>query len=191
MGTSPFVYYKASEATWELIRAAYLSGLSAPVVARRFGVTLTALRKRASRQGWTKAKHAQALAPGSAAMAPVKLAPTAVSLDPDGLVKTALEEAARALADGRPYQARACATAGEAMARLIARAPDYISADTVSEAQARQAYWNAAIGEFAVDLADKLLRGEPLPEQHAQAVARWRIATGRELPVTVAAGSGG
>lgn len=182
MGPSSRTYHKASDATWELIRAAYLSGLSGPMVARRFGVTLTALRKRASRQGWTKAKHAQALAPTDPLGGVAAAAPRSIALDPDALVKTALSQAASALAEGRPYEARACAIAGEAMARLIARNPDYLASDTVSEAQARQSYWNAAVGEFAVDLADKLLRGETLPEVHAEAVARWRATTGRDLP---------
>ena len=44
-------YVTASPQTWELIRAAYLSGLSGPTVAARFGVSVTALRKRAMREG--------------------------------------------------------------------------------------------------------------------------------------------
>ncbi len=47
-------YVTASPATWELIRAAYLSGLSAPTAAARFGVSVGGLRKRAAREGWTK-----------------------------------------------------------------------------------------------------------------------------------------
>ncbi|ATQ41492.1 hypothetical protein [Caulobacter mirabilis] len=53
-------YVTASPATWELIRAAYLSGLSAPTAAARFGVSVGALRKRAQREGWTKRVHAAA-----------------------------------------------------------------------------------------------------------------------------------
>lgn len=55
-------YVTASPQTWELIRAAYLSGLSAPTVAARFGVSVTALRTRAMREGWTKAAFARAQA---------------------------------------------------------------------------------------------------------------------------------
>ena len=47
-------YVTASPETWSLIRGAYLSGLSAPTVAARFGVSETALRRRARREGWTK-----------------------------------------------------------------------------------------------------------------------------------------
>ena len=39
--STPKTYTKVSPQTWELVRAAYLSGLSATVVARRFGVTLS------------------------------------------------------------------------------------------------------------------------------------------------------
>ena len=54
-------YHKASPRTWELIRAAYLSGLSAPALAARFGVSVGAIRKRAGRDGWTKAAYAGGL----------------------------------------------------------------------------------------------------------------------------------
>ncbi len=48
-------YVRASPETWGRIREAYLSGLSAPTVAARFGVSVAAIRKRAAREGWTKA----------------------------------------------------------------------------------------------------------------------------------------
>ncbi|MFZ4606783.1 MAG: hypothetical protein ACOYM5_11045 [Caulobacter sp.] len=51
-------YVTASRRTWEMIRAAYLSGLSAPTVAARFGVSVAGLRKRAQREGWTKRAQA-------------------------------------------------------------------------------------------------------------------------------------
>ena len=51
-------YVTASVRTWEMIRAAYLSGLSAPNVAARFGVSVSGLRKRAQREGWTKRNQA-------------------------------------------------------------------------------------------------------------------------------------
>jgi hypothetical protein len=42
----PETYTKVSPQAWELVRAAYLSGLSATLPARRFRVTLSSLRKR-------------------------------------------------------------------------------------------------------------------------------------------------
>ena len=58
-------YVTASPATWSLIRGAYLSGLSAPTVAVRFGVSVSAIRKRARREGWTKAVFAATATPWS------------------------------------------------------------------------------------------------------------------------------
>lgn len=171
MPPSRRTYTVVSEQTWTLIRAAYLSGLSGAVTARRFGVSLPALRKRAQREGWTK--QAYAAASGAADASPRPDAPPP-SLNPDVLVKTALGEAARALADGRPYAARACASAGEAMARLAARRPDYIEADELSEIEARHRYWMSAVEEIALGLAAKLARGEPMPPEYAALEARWR-----------------
>lgn len=53
-------YVTASPETWSLIRGAYLSGMSAPAVAARFGVSETSIRRRAGREGWTKAAFAAA-----------------------------------------------------------------------------------------------------------------------------------
>jgi hypothetical protein len=54
-------YKIAGPATWELIRAAYLAGESAPALAERFGVSAHAIRKRISVEGWTKRAYAEAL----------------------------------------------------------------------------------------------------------------------------------
>ena len=172
--STPKTYTKVSPQTWELVRAAYLSGLSATVVARRFGVTLSSLRKRASRDGWTKSALARANAPAQAPAERPK-----PSLDPRVLVKTSLEQAALALADGRPFAARACASAGEAMLRLADANPAYEEVDSVSESEARHRYFMYAVHSCAVDVADRILRGEPLPPILAEAVARWSRLTGR------------
>lgn len=64
-------YVTAGAEAWSLIRGAYLSGLSAPTVAARFGVSVSALRKRARREGWTKQQYAAARAlPDGAAPLP-------------------------------------------------------------------------------------------------------------------------
>lgn len=47
-------YRHVGTTTWHMIRHAYLSGASAPAVAARYGVSVSALRKRAAREGWTK-----------------------------------------------------------------------------------------------------------------------------------------
>ncbi|MGE0597475.1 MAG: hypothetical protein AB7P07_14015 [Hyphomonadaceae bacterium] len=54
-------YKIAGPATWELIRAAYLSGDSAPALAERFGVSEHAIRKRISVEKWSKRAYAEAL----------------------------------------------------------------------------------------------------------------------------------
>ena len=172
--STPKTYTKVSPQTWELVRAAYLSGLSATVVARRFGVTCSSLRKRASREGWTKAALARANAP--AAPTPERPKP---SLDPRVMVKTSLEQAVIALAEGRPFAARACASAGEAMLRLADANPAYEEVDSVSESEARHRYFLYCVHSMAVDVADRILRGVPLPPALAQAEAEWRADNGR------------
>ena len=52
----------AEGAEVQVFGGAYLSGLSAPTVAARFGVSVSALRKRARREGWTKQQYAAARA---------------------------------------------------------------------------------------------------------------------------------
>ena len=165
-------YAIVSDETWTLIRAAYLSGLSGALVARRFGVSLSALRKRAQREGWTKADHARAAGAPAQPDAPAPPVPR----DPRVLVRTAMDEAARALADGRPYQARAAASAGLQIARLAELRPDYTEADSIHELNARHAYWTEALQELALNLARKLHRGEPLPDEFAGIESRWRAA---------------
>ena len=172
--STPKTYTKVSPQTWELVRAAYLSGLSATVVARRFGVTLSSLRKRASREGWTKAALARVNAPVSAPAERPK-----PSLDPRVLVKTSLEQAAMALADGRPFAARACASAGEAMLRLADANPAYEEVDSVSESEARHRYFMYCVHSLAVDAADRLARGVPLPDELVEAAAEWARENGR------------
>lgn len=54
-------YKIAGPATWELIRAAYLAGESAPALAERFGVSAHAIRKRITVEKWTKRAYAEAL----------------------------------------------------------------------------------------------------------------------------------
>ncbi len=54
-------YKIAGPQTWELVRAAYLGGESAQVVAERYGVTVPAIRRRAWKEKWTKRDLAAAL----------------------------------------------------------------------------------------------------------------------------------
>lgn len=54
-------YKIVGPATWELIRAAYLAGESAPALAERYGVGVHAIRKRITVEKWSKRAFAQAL----------------------------------------------------------------------------------------------------------------------------------
>jgi len=58
-------YKIRSQETWDLIRAAYLGGETARVVAHRFDVTAGAIERRAGREGWTKKAWARARAAAS------------------------------------------------------------------------------------------------------------------------------
>jgi len=74
-------YVTAGAEAWSLIRGAYLSGLSAPTVAARFWVSVSALRKRARREGWTKQQYAAARAlPDGAAPLPAGQVASAAAL---------------------------------------------------------------------------------------------------------------
>lgn len=52
-----------SEEIWALVRRDYLGGATASACSARYGVTVDALRKRASLQGWCKAHHVDAQIP--------------------------------------------------------------------------------------------------------------------------------
>ena len=104
------------------------------------------------------------------------------------LVKTSLEQAALALADGRPFAARACASAGEAMLRLADANPAYEEVDSVSESEARHRYFMHTVRSLAMEMADRLLRGEPLPPAVVEAADEWVRENGRALGAPAPAG---
>ncbi len=91
-------YVTASPATWELIRAAYLSGQSAPTAAARFGVSVGALRKRAQRDGWTK----RAFVGGGGLFPPVSATPPAHA--PQGLARGLAPDAPASEWDFNPHR---------------------------------------------------------------------------------------
>jgi len=68
-------YKIAGPQTWELVRAAYLAGDSARVVAERYGVTIAAIRRRACKEKWTKRHLAEALEARGIAPPPPPAAP--------------------------------------------------------------------------------------------------------------------
>lgn len=187
---------RAAPQTWALIRGAYLSGLSAPTVAARFGVTVHALRKRARREGWTKTVWAEvqarngagpvaAAAPGGGA--PDRGAPGDPELDAavaatagplefraEAVARRALANAAQAVRLGDGAQALALARAAELIARLDERLP-YAGEEPDDEAafEARQALFRRYLAEQALSLARALAAGEPLPAPYADLQGAW------------------
>lgn len=186
------VYAKASIQTWELVRAAYLSGLSAPTVAARFGVSVSAIRKRARREGWTKAAYASAArakdAPGPDATEtggpepaddPFEAAMPRFHVEPGGLARRALEQAAQALAGGRPQDAVAYARAAEAIARLDAVVPPFSVDESPEQAAWRQSTVERSTLEMARLIAARMIDGADPPPSYRAAVAAWRREHGR------------
>jgi hypothetical protein len=118
-------YVTVAAETWGLIRGAYLSGLSAPTVAARFGVSVTALRKHAAREGWTKrafaARQAAARSAPPSGPATGAPAPTAPDARPD---EAAVLAAWRAPLHIRPDDLARRALAGAAHALLLQVAHD-------------------------------------------------------------------
>lgn len=194
-------YSRAAPAVWALIRADYLAGLSGPTVAAWFGVSVWALRKRAQREGWTKARQAEIVAaalgaatPGAAAPAVPLPAPLAeaeaavAALDPPmdirpaDLARKALARAAEAVRRGEGLSALRLVRAGEAIARLDGQiAPAFDDVDQLeADHAARRDQTRLHVRSLALSLARLLLAGEPLPEPYADLEADW--AGGRDGP---------
>jgi hypothetical protein len=64
---------RAPDEIWDEVKADYLAGMSAPACCRRYGVGLTALRDRASRQGWRRQDQPW-------------IAPNALDVDDEGVI---------------------------------------------------------------------------------------------------------
>lgn len=111
-------YSVVSDETWELVRGAYLSGLSASVVAARFGITVWGLRKRAGREGWTKIAHHRARTGEGVAPLPFGEPASESELDADMVLRRALDRAGRALMKGEGMEAQALVRAAEGYDRL-------------------------------------------------------------------------
>ena len=88
-------YKIAGPQTWELVRAAYLNGESARVVAERYGVTMPAIRRRAWKEKWTKRDLAAALEARGIAPPPPPAAPDYIEAHIPRAVERQAEDAAR------------------------------------------------------------------------------------------------
>lgn len=89
-------YKIAGPQTWELVRAAYLNGDAARVVAERYGVTVPAIRRRAWKEKWTKRDLAAALEARGIAPPPPPAAPDYIEAHIPRAVEREAEDAARA-----------------------------------------------------------------------------------------------
>lgn len=179
-------YVAASPQTWELIRAAYLSGLSAPTVAARFGVSVTALRKRAAREGWTKSAYARACAPSPASVpahtpAPAIAHAADINLrieaivarqmiplfeEPTAMARRALGQAQRSIAEGRGLEAARMVKAARelhALEDLIPAARYFFNEDDESDYDGRREHMRVMVRDLALTLAERMAAGKPLP----------------------------
>lgn len=189
-------YVTASPATWELIRAAYLSGQSAPTVSARFGISVGGLRKRAARDGWTKRRFVAAGgAVGLAAQGPAASATAAPVEDPTlaalharavpghrhsalGVARMAVNQAAEGLMAGDADTALRAVRAAEAIVRLEALFRDREDCDDevedAREAEARLSAYNEFTFQVAGELAGLLMNGKAVPPGYLAQAERWR-----------------
>jgi len=152
MSKPPRIRYFAGPATWALARDAYLSGEGAASIARRLGLTVNGIRKRAARHGWTRTQHARALAR---------------ERRPDQVLSEMLARIGPALREGRLEEAADLARAAERLTRVADAAERILPPTPQEEADARkaederiaadQARWEAAVYERAEHLAEALL----------------------------------
>lgn len=196
-------YVTASPETWGLIRGAYLSGLSAPAVAARFGVSETSIRRRAGREGWTKAAFAARVTPwlippGARAIArqagvgpgAEPSSPDAAPADPEAAREAEVLDHWRAPLRIRPDDLARKALAG-AMSAL--KAGEGLNALRLARAAAEIARLDAALEWVDEDLAEAEANAE-FRYQQMQLFIRERalnlaedLFAGRDLPEPYAA----
>jgi len=178
-------YVTASRRTWEMIRAAYLSGLSAPTVAARFGVSVSGLRKRAQREGWTKRAQADwrggvqvgppspwpdpapaPSPPGTDEAPPPALADLQAAAAPSApleagsVARKALSLAMQALTRGQSADALRLARAAGLIAKLDEVVPQRWEVDDADEVQSRHSALQDLAFNIAGELAEALMAGK-------------------------------
>lgn len=118
------------EEVWTLVRARYLAGESAPRLAEVFDVTEYAIRRRITREGWSKRSLAEAtpVCPADAGLAEAVAGQIDGDLTPREAARLALGEAVKLLREGRMTlageAARVADVLGRAAARLDGTAPE-------------------------------------------------------------------
>jgi len=207
-------YVTASPATWELIRAAYLSGQSAPTAAARFGVSVGALRKRAAREGWTKRRFVASGGPLGLAAPAAAAEPPPTTPAPDSrlaalharaapgerrsalsVARMAVNQAAEGLMAGDADSALRHVRAAEAIVRLeaiFAAKEDWgEEIEDAREAEQRQSAFSEFAFQLAGDLAGMLVEGKPVPPGYHARAERWRAQYHRPSVPPEGAGEAG
>jgi len=174
--------YRGPE-VWARVRQAYVAGEPGAQVAARFDVSLANLRKKASREGWTRNQAARASDPLILATQPAILGEPSLSdppsVDPETAHRSAIERAAVLLAAGRGAEATVLLKAAEAFARLSADDP-FAPAEE-EEAEPTHFDWQALERhslEMAVKNAEAMLgdTGYGITSSFGHAAYHWRAA---------------
>ncbi len=183
-------YQIAGPQTWALARELYLAGLPAPEVAARLDVSVHNLRKKASREGWSRRAHAERVldarlaaaageAPGAAAgEGGLDGAPddAPAEADPGEAAKTLVRRAAALALAGRAEAASALLKTAEALRRAAEVAapapPDGWEAPAAADLP-RTPEDEAELGFRLARMARRLseARGAPAEVVEAQAAA--------------------
>jgi hypothetical protein len=141
--------YRGPE-VWAKVREAYVAGEPGPQVAARFDVGLANLRKKALREGWTRAAAARGSDPLILATQPdllgtphdPALSPPPAPAHPAVARDSAIGRAAALLAEGRAAEATALLKAAETLGRLAVDAGPPPEPERTPE-EARMAEWEA------------------------------------------------
>lgn len=126
--------YRGPE-TWARVKAAYITGESAPAVARRFDVGLANLRRRAMLEGWTRNRIAERLdrqlpresndaGSGLGALSGTQAMGT---MEPKEALRLAAQHAAWLVCEGRAAEATALLKAADALRQLEGWLPSEMS----------------------------------------------------------------
>jgi len=162
-------YRKAGKAVWTLIRQRYLAGESAPALADIFNVTQYAIRRRISREGWSKQAAAEAAAeaviaaaePAPLALVGVVLATEDAATGPRAAARAALDQAVRMMRGGRMKSAaeaaRVADLVGRAALRLEEETVEAVDSEARFEAVRRKVLgWVAEAGAAPPPLGEEL-----------------------------------
>lgn len=120
----PYCYF--GQGVWDLVREAYLAGESAPQISERLGPSIATIRKRASKEGWTKRSvvaERDALIIEAESLRKTGLTPSSSPpvLEPRAAARAAMDEAARLMSRGRLSSAFEAARIGDLLARTAQR----------------------------------------------------------------------